>query len=170
MITRSLHDTERFIRDSAEIIVVMLGEPSIMVLPPHTIHAVLTFSESCHIATRVASSVWHDVMKTVSAKWNSEETRELVKGFEDKDDLKRVIQEYSVDLELWMMHFRSIQRQPTKLEEKMMSWALECKTSVMEWIKEYKRSVEERERTELEQQREENPMQMQTRGMKRRRE
>ena len=82
--------------------------------------------------------MWFDTMKTVSKKWNSNETRTLVKEMKESDDVKRIVQEYYVDLHLWLTHFRSLDREPTMLEEELMRWVLESKAPVMGWIKKLK--------------------------------
>ena len=130
---RDQHMTERFVEKSSNLLLVTLSEPRIMVLPPHCLHAVLTFETGLHISVRAASSVWLEEMKVIGQRWNSDYAIAVVNEREDLDLLERLLMEFYVDIDLWIQWAANLKRTPTEREEEIMKVFIPYEKALKSW-------------------------------------
>lgn len=107
------------ITHSKNLLVWQTSSPAILLLPPYTIHAVFTYTLSCHTGVRATLSIWKDSIKNISTIVNSPSHQIQLK--KNKVDREEWLHRTVPDLRQWIGVFEELEREPNEKEEEMMS-------------------------------------------------
>ena len=77
--------------------------PSMVIMPPHTLHIVLTFSLSGHTGVRFGSRIWKADMSAVSTRLAQRGTRELMGRHWNLESWENLFCDEYQDWEEWVL-------------------------------------------------------------------
>ncbi|PPQ72399.1 hypothetical protein CVT25_012615 [Psilocybe cyanescens] len=109
----------RMISECDDLFVWLSEKLSIMVVPPHCFHSVLTFTLGCHSGVRVGSDYWiEDMVDTLSVLTDQDYMKEVRK---DRFLLEELMGKIMPDMVLWVEWCEEFEREPTERELEIMS-------------------------------------------------